>query len=84
MSKVELVCLCYLTSPTEAKHKYLERRVTALVQDAKVISVAWSKGGDHLGVQSPAHAISSLPKLHRELSDLSATVDGMAVTPLVI
>jgi predicted PurR-regulated permease PerM len=76
MSKVEFICLCYLTSPTEAKHKYLERRVSVLAQDAKVISVAWFVGSDKVDMQSPANAMSILPKLLPETSVLEATVDG--------
>jgi len=80
LSKVEFVCLCYLTSPSEAKHKYLLRRITALSPDAKVISVAWSVGVDHAHVQSPASAISILPKPAHELPE-SLPHDEAAVLP---
>ncbi len=82
MSKVEFICLCYLTSPSEAKHKYLLRRITALARDAKVISVAWSLGADQAQVQSPASAISILPKLAHEIPEPIA-VDEAAIVPLI-
>jgi hypothetical protein len=82
MSKVIFVCLCYLTSPREAKHKYLLRRITALARNAKVISVAWSAGSDHEPVQSPSSAMSILPKLGQE-STKSVPIDEAATLPLV-
>lgn len=62
MSQAEFVCLCYLTSPTEAKHKYLLRRVTTLAQTVKILSVAWSVEADHVQVLNPVSIISILPK----------------------
>ena len=82
MSKVEFICLCYLTSPSEAKHKYLLRRITALAKDAKVISVAWSIDADHAQVQSPASAISILPKLAHEIPE-PIPADETAIVPLM-
>ena len=69
-SKVEFICLCYLTSPSEAKHKYLLRRATAIARNAQVVSVAWSAGADHAQVQSPASAISNLPRPAQESSEV--------------
>jgi predicted PurR-regulated permease PerM len=82
LSKVEFICLCYLTSPSEAKHKYLLRRVTALARDAKHISVAWSVGTGHAHVQSPASAMSILPKQVQESPD-PAPIDEAATLPLL-
>ncbi len=69
MSTVEFICLCYLTAPSEAKHKYLLRRITALAQGAKVVSVAWSVAADQAHVQNPASVISTLPKLAPESTE---------------
>ena len=65
-SNIKFMCLCYLTSPSEAKHKYLLRRITALARDARVISVAWSVETDHAHMQSPLSAVSILPKRVQE------------------
>ena len=78
LSKVEFMCLCYLTSPSEAKHKYLLRRITALAQGAKVVSVAWSVVADQAEVQSPASIIPALPKLAQEATE-SMVIDGAAI-----
>ena len=72
ISNVEFVCLCYLTSPSEAKHKYLLRRITSLARGAQIINVAWSTEGDHAQVLSPASAISILPRSAQELSEAVA------------
>ena len=61
MSGVGFVCLCYLTAPSEAKHSYVLRRISPLVKEARVISVAWSGSADRMQVQSPANAVSLLP-----------------------
>ncbi len=61
MANVGFVCLCYLTAPSEAKHNYVLRRISPLVKDARVISVAWSGSADSVQVQSPANAVSLLP-----------------------
>ena len=82
VSKVKFMCLCYLTSPSEAKHKYLLRRISALARDANVISVAWSVEADHAHVQSPSSAMSILPKLGQELPE-SVPVDEAATLPLL-
>jgi predicted PurR-regulated permease PerM len=61
MTNVGFVCLCYLTAPSEAKHSYVLRRISPLVKEARVISVAWSGSADRMQVQSPANAVSLLP-----------------------
>ena len=61
-TQCEFVSLCYLTTPTEAKHKYLLRRVVALAAEAKVLSVAWTVANDQVQVQTPANAMSILPR----------------------
>jgi predicted PurR-regulated permease PerM len=61
LSNVGFVCLCYLTTPSEAKHNYVLRRLARLVADARIISVAWSGSADYLHVQTPANAVSLLP-----------------------
>ena len=73
ISSVEYVCLCYLTSPSEAKHKYLLRRISSLARNAKVMNVAWSTEGDNAQVLSPASAISILPKSGQDLPETANT-----------
>jgi predicted PurR-regulated permease PerM len=68
MTNVEFVCLCYLTAPSEAKHNYVLRRISPLVKDARVISVAWSGSADRGQVQSPANAVSLLPTTTAKLT----------------
>ncbi len=74
ITNVEYLCLCYLTAPSEAKHKYLLRRVTMLARNAKTISVAWSVSSDNIQVQNPASAISILPKLNPAKSEVLTAV----------
>ena len=62
LASTEYLCLCYLTAPSQAKHKYLLRRMTALAGDRKIISVAWSVGADQAEVQSPSNTLSFLAK----------------------
>ena len=61
MATVGFVCLCYLTAPSEAQHSYVLRRLTPLVKEARVLSVAWAGSGDHAKLLSPASAVSLLP-----------------------
>ena len=60
-SSVNFVCFCYLVSPSQAKHNYAFRRLTGLLPDVKVVSVAWSKGSIGIDLQSPTSLISILP-----------------------
>jgi predicted PurR-regulated permease PerM len=60
-SSVKFVCFCYLVSPSQAKHNYALRRLTGLLPDVKVVSVAWSKGSVGIDLQSPTSIISILP-----------------------
>ncbi len=69
LSSVKFICLCYLTSPSDAKHTYLLRRISARASEAKIISVAWSVESDQAHVQSPASAIVNLPKRTQEPSE---------------
>lgn len=69
-SNIEAVCFCYLISPSEAKHKYLLRRISSLVQSVPVISVAWSMEVGDAQLQSPANAVSILPKLKTEAPEV--------------
>jgi hypothetical protein len=69
MTNVEFVCLCYLAAPSEAKHNYVLRRISPLVKDARMISVAWSGSADRGEVQSPANAVSLLPTTTAKLPE---------------
>lgn len=61
MESVKFICFCYLVSPSQAKHNYALRRLTGLLPDTKVVSVAWSKGAAGIDLQSPASISSILP-----------------------
>jgi predicted PurR-regulated permease PerM len=82
MANVEFVCLCYLTAPSEAKHSYVLRRISPLVKDARVISIAWSGSADHGSVQSPANAVSLLPTTTAKLTEPNSIV-GQAISEAV-
>ena len=62
LENVQFVCLCYLTAPSDPKHNYILRRLTPMVNNARVISVSWSGTENSSQLQSPAHAISLLPQ----------------------
>ena len=76
MSNVGFVCLCYLTVPSEAKHDYVLRRISSLVKDSRVISVAWSGSADRAEMQSPANAASLLPATKAPLAKDDDIVDS--------
>jgi hypothetical protein len=78
MTNVEFVCLCYLTAPSEAKHSYVLRRISSLVKEARVISVAWSGSADHVQMQSPANAVSLLPTTDPKREESKDTAENPA------
>jgi predicted PurR-regulated permease PerM len=84
MSGVGFVCLCYLTAPSEAKHSYVLRRISPLVKNASVISVAWSGSADRMQVQSPANAVSLLPTTDTKPEEIKVTVEPTPVAALQI
>ena len=84
MTNVGFVCLCYLTAPSEAKHSYVLRRISPLVKEARVISVAWSGSADRVQVQSPANAVSLLPTTDTKPKDSKETVEPTPVAALQI
>jgi predicted PurR-regulated permease PerM len=84
MTNVGFVCLCYLTAPSEAKHSYVLRRISSLVKDASVISVAWSGSADRVQVQSPANAVSLLPTTDTKLEESKDTAEPAIVAALQI
>jgi predicted PurR-regulated permease PerM len=61
MASINFACFCYLVSPSQAKHNYALRRLTGLLPDTKVVSVAWSTGAAGIDLQSPASISSMLP-----------------------
>ena len=77
LAHVQFVCLCYLTAPSEAKHNYVLRRLTPLMGDARVLSVAWSGSADHLQMQSPANAVSLLPGTTAKQEEEEQTIKPM-------
>jgi predicted PurR-regulated permease PerM len=79
MTNVGFVCLCYLTAPSEAKHSYVLRRISPLVKEARVISVAWSGSADRVQVQSPANAVSLLPTTDTKPEESKVTTEPTLV-----
>ncbi len=79
MTNVGFVCLCYLTAPSEAKHSYVLRRISPLVKEARVISVAWSGSADRVQVQSPANAVSLLPTTDTKPEESKVTTEPTPV-----
>jgi len=79
MANVGFVCLCYLTAPSEAKHSYVLRRISPLVKEARVISVAWSGSADRMQVQSPANAVSLLPTTDTKPEESKDTTEPIIV-----
>jgi predicted PurR-regulated permease PerM len=84
MTNVGFVCLCYLTAPSEAKHSYVLRRISPLVKEARVISVAWAGSADRVQVQSPANAVSLLPTTETKPKDSKEAVEPTPVAALQI
>ena len=84
LAQVEFVCLCYLTAPSEAKHSYLLRRLTALVKDIRVIGVSWSGTADNAQLQSPANAVSLLPQAKSKLEVNGDTATATIGEPLPV
>ena len=62
------VCLCYLISPSEAKHNYVLRRLSGHLSSAQVIGVAWSKATTGMELQTPQNVLSiiSANSLHTD------------------
>ena len=62
------VCLCYLISPSEAKHNYVLRRLSGHLSSAQVIGVAWSKATTGMELQTPQNVLSiiSTNSLHTD------------------
>jgi predicted PurR-regulated permease PerM len=84
MTNVGFVCLCYLTAPSEAKHSYVLRRISSLVKEARVISVAWSGSADRMQVQSPANAVSLLPTTATKPEESTDMAEPIPVAALQI
>ena len=82
MANVGFVCLCYLTAPSEAKHNYVLRRISPLVKEAQLISVAWSGSADRVQVQSPANAVSLLPTTDTKLVESKDTAEPAITSAL--
>jgi hypothetical protein len=55
-----IVCLCYLTAPSAAKHAYLERRIAAWLPQAKIIGLTWKDTEGARAMINPEHALDLL------------------------
>lgn len=62
-TNIKFVCLCYLVSPSEAKLSYALRRLSGLVQNTQVISLAWAAAAGGVGLQTPSSILGLLPTL---------------------
>ncbi len=52
------VCLCYLVSPSEAKHNYVLRRLSGHLASAKLIGITWAKSDVGIDLQTPESFLS--------------------------
>ena len=52
-TNIKMVCLCYLVSPSEAKHNYVIRRLSGHLKSVNVIGLAWSKSVNGMDLQTP-------------------------------
>ncbi len=64
LTNIKWVCLCYLVTPSQAKHNYVLRRLAGRCLSAQLIGVAWSKVDAGLELQTPLNAMSIFPKKH--------------------
>jgi hypothetical protein len=62
------VYLCYLISPSEAKHNYVLRRLSGHLSSVQMIGVAWSKATTGMELQTPQNVLSiiSANSLHTD------------------
>ena len=58
LTKARWVCLCYLVSPSEAKHNYVLRRLAGHFPSTKILGVAWSKAATGMELQTPQSVLS--------------------------
>ena len=58
LTKATWVCLCYLVSPSEAKHNYVLRRLAGHFPSTKILGVAWSKAATGMELQTPQSVLS--------------------------
>lgn len=75
MANVGVVCLCYLTAPSEAKHNYVLRRLTPLVKEARILSVTWAGAEEHADLLSPPNAVALLPVAPAKSQNTNEAVD---------
>ena len=57
-TNTEWVCLCYLNSPSEAKHNYVLRRLSGHFSSSKVIGVTWLKSDTGMELQTTESFLS--------------------------
>ena len=72
VTNTKWVCLCYLTSPSEAKHNYVLRRLSGQLSSAKVIGVTWAKSATGMDLQTPESFLSIMapnsPRIDDQIS----------------
>jgi len=58
---VAIVCLCWLTAPSQAKYAYVERRIGSQLPTARVLGIAWRDSDGARAMLAPEHALALLP-----------------------
>ena len=57
-----LVCLCWLTAPSEARYAYIEKRIAARLPQARILGIAWRDMEGARSMLAPEHALALLPQ----------------------
>lgn len=65
-SSVSTICLCYLSSPSEAQKNYAVRRITQQTQNIRLLTIAWSVADSRSDIHTPVHARASLQTLQSQ------------------
>jgi predicted PurR-regulated permease PerM len=68
-SSTRFLCLCYLSAPSEAQHRYVLRRLESKLPREAIISVAWDTSADRAQLQTPVNAATLLPIEKMALAD---------------
>ena len=56
-----IVCLCYLTAPSDARYAYIEKRIATRLPKARILGIAWRDVEGAHSMLTPEHALALLP-----------------------